>query len=135
MVVTDGTDSYALYIYQCGSMSWHGRATVGFNAGGSLFDNHPLSGNSSINSLACMNYTTTMWTSLIYKLTPLSKLTTTPTSIIQIRGITLIFYYAVQPYVLYTRYSSYIQRVNIAGGDRRTVYTGGYPRALTFDYR
>ena len=81
MVVTDGTDSYALYIYQCGSMSWHGRATVGFNAGGSLFDNHPLSGNSSINSLACVNYTTTMWTSLVYKLTPLSKLTTTPTSV------------------------------------------------------
>ena len=39
------------------------------------------------------------------------------------------------PYVLYARYSSLIERVDLAGGNRRTVYSGGYPRALTFDYR
>ena len=41
----------------------------------------------------------------------------------------------VPPYVLYARYSSFIEKVNITGGERTTVYTGGYPRAMAYDYR
>ena len=74
MVITDGSESYALFTYQCGSMSWHGNATVGFNAGGTLFENHPLTGTSSANSVACLSYSTTVWMNLVYKLTPSGKL-------------------------------------------------------------
>lgn len=69
-MITDGQESYALFIYQCGAMSWNGNATVGFNAGGTWFENHPLSGTSKIDSVACLNYTSAVWTSLVYKLTP-----------------------------------------------------------------
>lgn len=70
IVITDGVESYAVFVYQCGAMSWHGNATVGFNAGGTWFDNHPLSGTSNANSVSCLNYTTTSWTNLVYRLTP-----------------------------------------------------------------
>ena len=54
-------------------MSWHGNATVGFNAGGTLFENHPLTGTSSANLIACLSYSNTVWTNLVYKLTPSGK--------------------------------------------------------------
>jgi len=48
----------------------------------------------------------------------------------------LLFPDAVSPYLLFTRYSSYIRRVYPDGAQPvRTVYTGGYPRGLDFDYR
>ena len=70
IVITDGRESYALFTYQCGSMSWHGNATVGFNAGGTLYENHPLAGTSSANSVSCLSYSTAVWMNLVYKLTP-----------------------------------------------------------------
>ncbi len=36
---------------------------------------------------------------------------------------------------MFTRYYNLIQRVDIHGGDLTTVYTGGVPRGLDFDYR
>ena len=73
VVITDGTESFALFIYQCGAVSWYGNATVGFNAGGTWFENHPLSGTSSVSSVACLNSTGGIWTTLVYKLTPAGK--------------------------------------------------------------
>lgn len=69
IVITNGTDSFAIFTYQCGAMTWSGNATIGFNAGGSHFENHPLSGTSSAKSIACMNYDT-VWANLVFKLTP-----------------------------------------------------------------
>ena len=69
-MITDGTESYAVFIYQCGAVTWHGNATIGFNAGGTWFENHPLSGTFSADSVACLNYNSSVWTSLVYKLTP-----------------------------------------------------------------
>lgn len=51
-------------------MTWSGNATIGFNAGGSHFENHLLSGTSSTKSIACKNQSNTMWTNLVFKLTP-----------------------------------------------------------------
>ena len=73
IVVTNGTESYAVFIYQCGAVSWHGNATVGFNAGGTWFENHPLSGTRRVASIACLNSTTSVWTNLVYRLTPSGK--------------------------------------------------------------
>ena len=69
-MVTNGTESFAIFIYQCGAMGWNGNATIGFNAGGTWFENHPLSGTVNTNSIACTNYSQTVWTNLVYKLTP-----------------------------------------------------------------
>ena len=74
IVITDGTDSFAVFTYQCGAMTWSGNATIGFNAGGSQFENHPLSGSSIAQSIGCMNYNSTVWTNLLFKLTPNSNL-------------------------------------------------------------
>ncbi len=73
-MITDGAESYALFIYQCGAVSWHGNATVGFNAGGTWFENHPFSGTRNVASVSCLNSTTSVWTNLVYKLTPDGKL-------------------------------------------------------------
>ena len=54
-------------------MTWSGNATIGFNAGGSHFENHPLSGTLNTKSIACMNYNSTVWTNIIFKLTPNGK--------------------------------------------------------------
>ena len=59
-----------MFTYLCGAMTWNGNATVGFNAGGTLFENHPLSGTANTNSIACTNYSHSAWTNLVYKLTP-----------------------------------------------------------------
>lgn len=75
IVITDGTDSFAVFTYQCGAMTWSGNATIGYNAGGSQFENHPLSGSSNTESIGCMNYNNTVWTNIVFKLTPNSKTT------------------------------------------------------------
>ena len=59
-----------MFSYQCGGMTWNGNATIGFNAGGTWFENHPLSRTSNANSVACLNNSRTVWTNLVYKLTP-----------------------------------------------------------------
>jgi len=71
--VTDGDQSYVVFTYQCGAVTWPGNATIGFNAGGTLFQNHPLSGTTAASDIACLNYSTTVWTNLIYRLTPSGK--------------------------------------------------------------
>ena len=55
----------------------------------------------------------------------------------ELNVLTSIHFYntTVTPYLLYTRYSSLIEKVNIDGGGRTRVYSGGYPRALAFDFR
>lgn len=70
VVITDGAESYAVLTYQCGAMTWHGNATTGFNAGGTWFENHPLSRTVNSNTIACTNNSQTVWTNLVYKLTP-----------------------------------------------------------------
>ena len=54
IIVTDGISAYAVFNYICGGLQWsnigESRATavVGFNAEGTFYNNHPLSGYSSI---------------------------------------------------------------------------------------
>jgi hypothetical protein len=70
VVITNGTESFVVFTYQCGAMTWHGNATIGFNAGGTWFENHPFSGTVNANLIACTNSSQTVWTNLVYKLTP-----------------------------------------------------------------
>ena len=68
ILTTDGNSSYAIFTYECGSMGWSRDSTIGFNAAGSIFANHPLSGRNA-RSVACSNAPASNWTNLIYNLT------------------------------------------------------------------
>ena len=51
VLITDGYDSYAVFIYQCGGMEWGG-ATIGWSYSENLYEEHRLSGASS-NDIGC----------------------------------------------------------------------------------
>ena len=57
IVITDGMLNFVLYTYQCGLMGWSGQdpyANIGYNLNGE-YENHPLSGTSSANTIACLS--------------------------------------------------------------------------------
>ena len=45
------------------------------------------------------------------------------------------FMYTAPLSILYTVYRPYVRRVNLDGSNIRTLYSGGYPYAVDFDYR
>ena len=68
MVITNGQQSYALFIYQCDRMGWSGNATIGFSAAGNFYQNHHLSGTPNANSIACINATSSGKSNTVYQL-------------------------------------------------------------------
>ena len=58
-LVTDYEQTYTLFGYNCGEMSWSSSAiyptlpVIGFNAGGRLYSNHFLSKNLRSNEIGC----------------------------------------------------------------------------------
>ena len=56
-MITNLEESYALFIYECNSIEWTGRftfPTIGFNSPSTAtFMNHPLTGQSDANEIAC----------------------------------------------------------------------------------
>ena len=68
-LITDGIQSYAVFTFKCGSLGWAGEATIGFNAGGDYFENHPLSGLSLSNVVACV-HNDSEWNNVVYNLVP-----------------------------------------------------------------
>ena len=71
MLVTDGEhESYAIFTYMCGSLGWSGSATIGFNARGDYYANHPLSGLKSSNAVSCANRDS-VWSNVVYDLNPI----------------------------------------------------------------
>lgn len=72
IVITDGTQSYALYTYNCRMMQWSGvftHAVVGYNAFGRDFANHPLSGSADITDIACENEErNTDWSNQLFRI-------------------------------------------------------------------
>ena len=49
-------------------MDWSGRATIGFNAGGEYYANHPLGRQPFSNAVACLN-SNSEWNNIVYDLT------------------------------------------------------------------
>lgn len=81
VIITDGTKAYAVFTYKCGALNWAGEATIGYNAGGDYYMNHPLSGLSLSNAIACV-HNDSVWNNVIYNLVPRPDLLTTdPTPI------------------------------------------------------
>ena len=71
VIVTDGTNSFAIFIYRCGDLQWPGHigATIGFGAGSEFVSNNWLSGTPNVTSIACLNSPDNQFVTLIYKLT------------------------------------------------------------------
>ena len=58
VVITDGIQAYAVFTYDCERMEspgYYQHATIGFNARGEYYQNHPFSGSSIVNNVACEN--------------------------------------------------------------------------------
>ena len=70
VVVTDGVQSYAVFTYQCGQLNWVvGNSTsIGFSASSTMFANHPLSRQSNVNDIACLNQQYSPWSNVVYKI-------------------------------------------------------------------
>ena len=68
IVITNGQQSYALFVYQCNRMGWSGNATIGFSAAGNFYQDHLLSGTPNAKRVACMNLTSSMRSNIVYQL-------------------------------------------------------------------
>ena len=58
-MITDGTQNFIMYTYQCDLMEWSGEgdgvyATIGYNLNG-VFENHPLSGYPEAHTIGCVS--------------------------------------------------------------------------------
>ena len=69
VLLTDGTQSYAVFTYKCGELNWvRVAAGIGFSAGPSLYANHPLSRRSNVRRIACLNSPESPWSNVVYNL-------------------------------------------------------------------
>ena len=81
ILITDGTHSYAVFIYKCGLLEWGDDPTIGFNAPGDFYHNHEI----SYPGIDCVNYPNSNWSNIVYLLSNVipeveltSKLTCAP---------------------------------------------------------
>ena len=75
VLVTDGVRSYAVFTYKCGELHWANyNASIGFSASSSFFANHPLSRQSNVNSIACLNSPTSQWSNVLYQISGKTRL-------------------------------------------------------------
>ena len=52
-------------------MEWTDGAVIGYNAGGDLFQNHPLSGDLESKLIGCVHRTNgSLWNNVVYDLSP-----------------------------------------------------------------
>ena len=70
VLITNGTKSYAVFTYMCDRIEWSDEATIGFDAGGEFYINHPLSGQFVSNAIDCVHQPDSVWNNVIYDLVP-----------------------------------------------------------------
>ena len=72
LVITDGKDSYAIFTYMCDMIQWSGLwryPTIGYNAGGVLFANHPLTARKEADQIDC-TVNNGQYVNIMYKISP-----------------------------------------------------------------
>ena len=57
VLISNGTKAYSVFTYVCDTMKWSDEATIGFNAGGSYYQLHPLSGRIHSSAIDCVHTT------------------------------------------------------------------------------
>ena len=65
ILITDGTDSYAVFIYECGGMEWGG-GVIGWQASFSNYMSHYLSGHLNSNDIGCLY--SSSYSAVVYRL-------------------------------------------------------------------
>ena len=65
ILITDDSSSYAVFIYDCGSMEWGG-GVIGWQEGLLQYNSHYLSGDSDSNDIGCL-YSTT-YSAVVFKI-------------------------------------------------------------------
>ena len=65
ILITDGTDTYAVFIYECGAMEWGG-GVIGWQADPSLYVSQSSSGDSDNNEIGCQY--SSSYSAIVYKL-------------------------------------------------------------------
>ncbi len=88
ILATDGTSSYAIFTYRCGDINWARGSSIGYNAPGGIFFNHPLAGGTQAAGIDCSGSQT--WTNLLYNLTGSSASIATPSPIEPREFVTLL---------------------------------------------
>ena len=68
-MVTDGANSFAIFIYRCGDLQWNGGATIGYGASSEMFSNHRLSRSPIITSIGCLNTPDNQFFTVLYEIT------------------------------------------------------------------
>ena len=71
LVITDGSESYTIFTYMCDLMQWNGLwnyPTIGYNAAGVLFENHPLTGREEANQIDCLYSNSSQYNNVVYKI-------------------------------------------------------------------
>ena len=90
VVITDGERSYAVFTYLCGLMEWGGLwryPTIGYNAGGTIFENHPFTSRTEANQIDCIN-ADNQYVNVVY------EISVSPDYIERLRGQCLSWYYS-----------------------------------------
>ena len=85
LLITDGESSYTIFTYQCGLMDWSRFPTIGFNAAGVNFENHPNTGSIFARGIACLNQPISIWYNVMYRVTNSSNTTRPPPPTIEPR--------------------------------------------------
>ena len=74
VIVTDGSNSFAIFIYRCGDIQWDfrgfgpgfGGATIGFGASSEFFSNHRLALIRDATSIDCINAPENQFFTVLY---------------------------------------------------------------------
>lgn len=71
ILTTDGSKSYVIFTYNCSSMNWAVTPTIGYNAGGTKWENHYLTGFNYAYLIGCVHDDTSSdINNIIYDLVP-----------------------------------------------------------------
>ena len=65
ILITNGSSSYAVFVYDCGSMEWGG-GVIGWQEGSSQYNSHYLSGDINSNDVGCL-YSNT-YSAVVFKI-------------------------------------------------------------------
>ena len=90
LVITDGSESYTIFTYKCDLTQWSGLwnyPTIGYNAAGTLFENHPLAGREEANQIDC-DSNGSQYSNVVY------KISADPDIIQQLQALCLSWYYS-----------------------------------------
>ena len=69
MLVTDSINSYAVFTYYCGDLSYSPSVSVGFGTEDGLYGVHEATFRGSADMMACLNEPSSPWMNIVYELT------------------------------------------------------------------